>query len=66
MNREQGTGDRLQGIVCAWCKGVMQEGSEPVSHGMCEGCRGEFDMGAAPLVDASLFDQEVGLAYAED
>jgi hypothetical protein len=25
-------------IVCAWCKRVLSEGSEPTSHGICDEC----------------------------
>lgn len=25
-------------VVCAWCKRVIREGSEPVSHGICSSC----------------------------
>lgn len=25
-------------VICAWCKAVLSEGSEPVSHGICESC----------------------------
>jgi hypothetical protein len=25
-------------IMCAWCGSVIQEGPEPVSHGMCPDC----------------------------
>lgn len=24
--------------ICAWCKTVLREGTEPVSHGICEAC----------------------------
>jgi|MudIll2142460700_1097286.scaffolds.fasta_scaffold868714_1 rRNA maturation endonuclease Nob1 len=24
--------------VCAWCNRVLQEGSEPATHGICEPC----------------------------
>lgn len=27
--------------VCAWCKVVLQEGSIPVSHGICDRCLAE-------------------------
>jgi hypothetical protein len=25
-------------IICAWCGKVKQEGSEPISHGICDRC----------------------------
>jgi len=25
-------------VVCAWCKRVITDGVEPVSHGICPGC----------------------------
>lgn len=25
-------------IVCAWCNALIQEGDEPISHGMCPQC----------------------------
>ena len=25
-------------IVCAWCKKVIKEGVDPISHGICEEC----------------------------
>ncbi len=25
-------------IVCAWCGKTLQEGKEPVSHGICADC----------------------------
>lgn len=28
-----------QRIVCAWCQKTMQDGREPVSHGICPECR---------------------------
>ncbi len=29
-------------VICAWCEGVMEEGSGPVSHGMCPSCHADF------------------------
>lgn len=25
-------------VVCSWCDKTLREGSEPVSHGICEPC----------------------------
>jgi len=25
-------------IICAWCGTLIQEGLEPISHGICRGC----------------------------
>ncbi len=25
-------------IICAWCRKVMQEGTLPASHGICDEC----------------------------
>jgi hypothetical protein len=25
-------------VVCAWCRKTIRDGSEPVTHGICEGC----------------------------
>ena len=25
-------------IICAWCGKLIQEGLEPISHGICRGC----------------------------
>lgn len=24
--------------ICAWCKTLLRDGPEPISHGMCEAC----------------------------
>jgi hypothetical protein len=24
--------------ICAWCKAVLREGSEPATHGICPAC----------------------------
>lgn len=29
-------------LVCAWCRGVIREGAEPVSHGICPRCAAAF------------------------
>lgn len=29
---------KTQKRVCAWCKKVIQDGSEPITHGICPGC----------------------------
>jgi hypothetical protein len=29
----------LPRLICGWCQRVLREGSEPVSHGICEACR---------------------------
>jgi phage FluMu protein Com len=29
-------------VVCAWCGKVLQEGSEPISHGICPECKEEM------------------------
>jgi hypothetical protein len=26
-------------VICAWCKKVMKDGTEPASHGICPPCR---------------------------
>jgi hypothetical protein len=26
-------------LICAWCKKILREGSEPTSHGICPECR---------------------------
>src|SRR5262245_46028724 len=33
----------VHGIVCAWCRTVLREGSLPVSHGICEACSRTFE-----------------------
>lgn len=25
-------------VECAWCKTILREGTEPISHGACEKC----------------------------
>jgi uncharacterized CHY-type Zn-finger protein len=29
-------------VVCAWCKKVLSEGREPISHGICPECKAEM------------------------
>jgi hypothetical protein len=35
-------GPTLPRVVCAWCNGVLRDGAEPVSHGICELCAAVF------------------------
>lgn len=28
-------------VECAWCCAVLREGTEPVSHGICQPCRAQ-------------------------
>lgn len=28
--------------VCAWCRVVMKDGTEPVSHGICAACEAKY------------------------
>jgi len=32
-------------VQCGWCRVVMSEGVEPVSHGICEACIEKFEHG---------------------
>lgn len=34
--------DRLK-AVCAWCKKVVREGPEPISHTICAECKRKID-----------------------
>jgi len=31
--------ERKHKVVCAWCKVVISEGIEPISHGICNRCK---------------------------
>jgi uncharacterized CHY-type Zn-finger protein len=31
-----------QRVICAWCEVVLEDGIEPMSHGMCPSCREAF------------------------
>jgi hypothetical protein len=33
---------RTMNVTCAWCRGVISEGSPPVSHGICARCAPGF------------------------
>lgn len=43
-------------LVCAWCKAVMREGEEPVSHGICPACletaERQYSFKRTPATDA--------------
>ena len=30
-------------IVCAWCNRIMREGVLPISHGICQPCKTEYE-----------------------
>jgi len=32
-------------VECSWCRVVMRDGVEPVSHGICEDCVEKFERG---------------------
>ena len=36
-------GEDKMKIVCAWCKKVMVEGFEPISHSICPECQEKMD-----------------------
>lgn len=35
--------ERTTKCVCAWCKGVIRDGVEPVTHGICPRCLKEVE-----------------------
>ncbi len=35
------------GIICAWCKEVIKEGTGKVSHGICKDCKKTVELESA-------------------
>ncbi len=44
---DTGPGETPAAVVCAWCKTVLREGSQPPSHGICGNCLAERFRGPA-------------------
>jgi hypothetical protein len=41
------------GLICAWCKTTIREGSDPFSHGICDACA---DVAAAEADTVAVVD----------
>jgi len=47
--------------ICAWCNDVLQAGTAPVTHGICESCESAWSMSARKMQRGGLGDDRFAL-----